>query len=130
MKFGAGPLVIVQFPLPWENAIGIVAHPGVCRTNAMSVNPLPLKSPARTFTPGALAQSVMKFGAAPLVIVQFPLPCENATGMVAHPGVWRTRAMSPPWTVSASGALQWKKNASIDGATGVTLSMLSNVFVV
>ena len=51
MKLDAGPLVIFQVPSPLANAIGIDAQPGVWRTNARSVSPLPLKT-STTRPPG------------------------------------------------------------------------------
>src|SRR5689334_19507569 len=85
-----------QVPSPLANAIGMVDHPGVCRTRAMSVRPLPLKSPATSRTPGTLDQESppMNEGAGALVMFQVPSPLANAIGMVDHLGVCRTRAMS------------------------------------
>ncbi len=94
MKSAHRPLVMFQVPSPLANAIGMLAQPGVCRTSAMSVRPLPLKSPVTTRTPGVLAQPVMKSAHRPLVTFQVPSPLANATGMLAQPGVCRTSAMS------------------------------------
>src|SRR5260370_666863 len=71
-------------------------HPGVCRTKAMSVSPLPLKSPAITRTPGVLDHESppMNSGAGPLVMFQVPSPLVNETGMGTHPAVWSTKEMS------------------------------------
>ena len=100
MNGAASPLVMAHVPSPLENATGIVCHPGVWRTSAISVRPLPLKSPATTRTPGPLAHSSppMNGAASPLVMAHVPSPLENATGIVCHPGVWRTSAISPPCT--------------------------------
>ena len=83
-----------QVPSPLAKATGIEAQPSIWRTSAMSVRPLPLKSPVTTFTPGVLAQDPMKVGAGPLVMFQVPSPLAKATGIEAQPGNWRTRAMS------------------------------------
>src|SRR5688572_3580505 len=70
MKSATGPLVTVQLPSPTATATGIDDQPGVCRTRARSVSPFPLKSPAITRTPGALAQEVMKSATGPFVTFQ------------------------------------------------------------
>ena len=94
MKSATGPLVMFQVPSPLANATGIVAHPGVCRTSAMSVRPFPLKSPVDDPHAGRDAQPVMKSATGPLVMFQVPSPLANATGIAAQPGVCRTSAMS------------------------------------
>jgi hypothetical protein len=68
MNSGAGPLVMFQVPSPLANATGMDPHPGVCRTKAMSVRPLPLKSPAISRTPGVLDHESppMNSGAGPV----------------------------------------------------------------
>src|SRR5215218_4991029 len=94
IKLGAPPLVMLKVPSPLEKAMGMVLQPGVCLTRAMSVRPLPLKSPATTRTPGWFAQLGIKLGAPPLVMLKVPSPLEKAMGMVLQPGVCLTRAMS------------------------------------
>src|SRR2546429_490466 len=74
-KSGAAPFVRVQVPSPLENALEELAHP-VAPTRAMSVRPLPLKSPVTAFVPAVAAQ-LAKSGAAPFVTVQVPSPLEN-----------------------------------------------------
>src|SRR6478672_366166 len=98
MKVGAGPLVMDQVPSPLANATGIDPQPGSWRTNAISVRPLPLKSPATTRTPDVFAHDPMKVGAGPLVMDQVPSPLANATGIDPQPGSWRTNAISLPRT--------------------------------
>src|SRR5260221_3669726 len=88
---GAPSLWIVQEPSPLANATGTVFQPGP-PTRAMSVRPLPLKSPVTTCAPGAVAQ-LANPGAPSLWIVQEPSPLANATGTVFQPGP-PTRAMS------------------------------------
>src|SRR5215472_12590235 len=125
MNDGAGALVMFQVPSPLANAIGMVDHPGVCRTRAMSVRPLPLKSPGTSRTPGALDHESppMNDGAGALVMFQVPSPLANAIGMVDHPGVCRTRAMSvrplplkSPGTSRTPGALDHESPPMNDGA--------------
>src|SRR6478672_4966409 len=103
MKVGAGPLVMDQVPSPLANATGIDPQPGSWRTNAISVRPLPLKSPATTRTPDVFAHDPMKVrpgpilmdkAPVPLVMDQLPSPLSNATRIDPQPGSWRTNAIS------------------------------------
>src|SRR5260370_1216420 len=98
-------MVMFQVPSPLANATGMDPHPGVCRTKAMSVSPLPLKSPAITRTPGVLEHESppMNSGAGPLVMFQVPSPLANATGMDPHPGVCRTKAIELAWRTFVTG---------------------------
>src|SRR5260370_1060102 len=96
MNSGAGPLVMFQVPSPLANATGMDPHPGVCRTKAISLSSVPLTSPVLTHMPVVLdhAPPPMNSGAGPVVMFQVPLPLAIAPGMVPHPGVCRTKAMS------------------------------------
>src|SRR6516225_2975711 len=90
-NLGAGELWMVQVPSPLANATGTVAQPWP-PTRAMSVRPLPLKSPVTTLAPAVVAQPANP-GAGELWMVQVPSPLANATGTVVQPCP-PTRAMS------------------------------------
>lgn len=57
-------------------------------------------------------------------------PPSRANGIEPHPGACRAYAGSPLFTGSLTGCTQWKKNGSIEVATGVTLSVFSRMWVV